>query len=224
MKTALKTATAMAVVMETVKPFSFMTENVMTRDEFFAFVAKTRESALTTQEQIVMAGKHALLHFHRTGDTDFINQLILSMPDGQRVKALLFWIKAHAPITFDKSSKRYVKDKGENALPVLCLINQDKESANYGKNMQSEENIIKANKLLSEAWATPYYEFSKERDPEDTPENLVFLKTSLESLLKRYAKIEEENRKAGKMPAAEVTEIVNNLKGIVNRVTEIGVG
>lgn len=222
MKTATKTV---AMVMETpVQETSFMTENVMTRDAFFDFVKKVRESALTTQEQIVMASKHAILHFHRTGDTDFINQLILSMPEGQRVKALTFWIKCHSPVVFDKKTKRYVKDKGDNALPVLCLINQDKTSPDYGKNMQSEENIIKANKLLSEAWATPYYEFSKERVEEEIPENLVFLKTSLENLLKRYAKIEEENKKHGKNPIAEVTEIVSTLKGIVNSVTEIGVG
>lgn len=184
---------------------SFLTLKVMENEDFALLIKSFVKAGKAAQEQSLIASKHALLHFHRTGDTTYMTRLYKAMPESMRKGALKLWLVRHAPVEFSTKLDEFVKDRESN-IPTYPA--HDKRD-----NPENAEIITAVNTLINEAWAKPYYEYSKEVDPV-VPEAEVFLKKNLENLVKRFDRLSENLKKEGRAVPADITEkmlIVRNL-------------
>jgi hypothetical protein len=184
---------------------AFLTLQVMDKGTFVAEAEKWGKDTLANQAVAGTLANHALLHFHRTGDTHYMNVLRKATPSMVRTKALVVWFKAFAPVKLDSKSDSIVKDK-ESVLPTY-------PDAKYRDQPENAEVIIATNALLSTAFEKPFWEYSKEGEPV-TPEMDKFLFDGLTNLLKRYDAMVERVKKAGDTVPAEVTEQAQAIRDV----------
>lgn len=184
---------------------NFMTFEIMSKEDFDESVNSVSTGVKEKIDVITNLSRHAILHFHKTGDNHYVNKLINRLPNGIDIFALKTWFKAFAPLVYDAKTKSYVKDRTEDALPILVtnLENPD------------EVSMEKATILLTKAWAKSWSDFSIKKDPE-TPDFDQYLRTRLMSIVSGFEKLQKKRK--DETPTAELQDIMSTVKGMLESI------
>ena len=133
-------------------------------------IAGIKKSGKTLQANIVLVEIAAMEHAKAHGDSTLLTRLIVAMPQGVRVKALVKHIVDHTPYRFDEK---------------LQILVKPKKSAKVF--------------LIDEAKAVPFYEYTKETvatfDIDKAIQSALSLQTRYEKAVEKGQEIKGDTAK-----------------------------